>query len=108
MAEIMVNDENFATEVMQAELPVLMDVYADWCPPCKMLAPIIHQISEEYQGKLKVVKVNADHCPGISNTFQVSNIPALFYLQNGKVKGSAIGYLAKEELERKLQEWGQI
>ena len=50
MAEIMVNDENFVTEVMQAELPVLMDVYADWCPPCKMLAPIIHQISEEYQG----------------------------------------------------------
>ena len=67
MAEIMVNDENFVTEVMQAELPVLMDVYADWCPPCKMLAPIIHQISEEYQGKLKVVKVNADHCPGISD-----------------------------------------
>ena len=72
-----------------------------------MLAPIIHQISEEYQGKLKVVKVNADHCPGISNTFKVSNIPALFYLQNGKVKGNFVGYLAKEELERKLQEWGQ-
>ena len=98
MAVIRLTKENFQAEVMQADKPVLIDFYADWCGPCKMLSPIVHEIAEEYADTLKVGKVNVDEQMDLAMRFNVSSIPMLALIQNGKMIDQSIGYCPKEDI----------
>jgi len=98
MAETVITKENFETEVLQSALPVLIDFWATWCGPCRMLAPIVAEIAEEYDGKVKVCKVNVDEQPELAGAFRVSGIPTVAVMKNGKVANMAVGYRPKEQL----------
>lgn len=98
MAEITVTKENFESEVLKSELPVLLDFWAEWCGPCRMLSPIVAEIAEEYRGKVKVGKVNVDEEQELSEKFQVESIPMVVIIKNGKVTNVSVGYKPKEQL----------
>ena len=89
---------NFEEEVLNSPLPVLVDFYADWCGPCKMLAPILHELAEEKSGTLKVGKVNVDEQMDLAIRFQVSNIPMLVVFKDGKPVAKSVGYRPKSEI----------
>ena len=101
MAELKITAANFENEVLRSDKPVLLDFYADWCGPCKMLAPVLHEIAEENTGALKVGKVNVDEQMELAMRFQVSSIPMLVVFKDGKPSPSrsAIG------LSRRLLQW---
>ena len=96
--------ENFETEVKESTLPVLVDFYADWCGPCKMLAPVIAKLAEEYDGKVKVCKLNVDEAYPIAATFGVQSIPTVILFANGEAVKKSIGFLSYEELSAWLEE----
>ena len=100
MAKI-VNDENFA-EVKQSNLPILLDIGATWCGPCKTLAPIVEEIAEEYEGRALVCKADADECPGISSEFRVRSVPTVLFIKNGAVVDKSVGLVSKATLTDKL------
>ena len=100
-----VNKTTFEREVLQSSLPVLVDFYADWCGPCRMMAPVLHELAEAYEGRVKMVKVNVDEAQELAMSFGVSSIPTLAYFQGGQVKGSSVGFLPRESLEQKLAQW---
>ena len=102
MAEITLTKENFAQEVLNADQPVLVDFWATWCGPCRMLAPVIEQIAAENEGKLKVGKVNVDEQEELAIKFRVSAIPTVLVFKGGEVTASAVGYRTKEQLEAML------
>lgn len=79
------NDNDFEQDVLNAKQPVLVDFYADWCPPCQMIAPSLEALAKEYQGKAKIVKINVDQNPELSMKFDVRNIPTLITFRNGEV-----------------------
>lgn len=95
-------DENFNQEVLSSDLPVLVDFYADWCGPCKMLAPVIETLAEEYEGKVKVGKLNVDNAPDVSGRYGIMSIPTLLYFKNGEIVNKTIGVVAKSEIEQVL------
>ena len=103
MAEIVITKENFENEVLKSELPVLVDFWATWCGPCRMLAPVVGEISEEYAGRVKVGKVNVDEEPELAEMFGILSIPTLLYFKDGKQVDSSIGYRAKEKITAMLQ-----
>ena len=103
MAELTITKSNFENEVLKSELPVLLDFWASWCGPCKMLSPIISQIAEKYEGKVKVGKVNVDDEPELANAFRVSSIPMVVVMKNGKVVNSSVGYRPLEQIEAMLK-----
>lgn len=96
------NDDNFEQEVMQADLPVLVDFYADWCGPCKMMGPIVEELATEFDGKLKVGKVNVDESPNSAAKFKVMSIPTFVILVNGEVKETMVGAIPKSQLIEKI------
>ena len=98
MAEIKLTNENFENEVMKSDIPVLIDFWASWCGPCKMLAPTIAEIAEEFAGKVKVCKVNVDDEPELAGAFCISSIPTVVVVKDGKVTNSSVGYRPKEEI----------
>lgn len=98
MSEIIITKENFESEVMKSEKPVLIDFWASWCGPCKMLSPVISEIAEEYSEKIKVCKVNVDDEPELSSEFNVSSIPMLVVMKEGQVTDISVGYRPKEEI----------
>lgn len=102
-----INSAAFPQEVLQSELPVLVDFFAEWCGPCRMLSPVMQELSVKYEGKVKFVKLNVDHAPELASSFGINSIPALLYFRNGQVKGSSVGFTRKEDLERKLSAWGK-
>ena len=102
-AEITVTKENFEAEVLKSELPVLLDFWAEWCGPCLMLSPIVAEIAEEYDGKLKVGKVNVDEEQELSDEFQVESIPMIVFMKNGKVTNVSVGYKPKEQITALLE-----
>ncbi len=102
MAEITITNQNFQTEVLQSPVPVLLDFWAAWCGPCKMLAPVVAEIAEEYDGIVKVGKINVDEEPFLSAEFGVASIPTLVVIKNGKVESSSVGYRAKCDVEKML------
>ena len=97
MSELKITKENFEDEVIKSDKPVLLDFYADWCGPCKMIAPFIHEISEE-RNDVKVGKINVDDEPELANAFRVNSIPAVFVMKDGKISNQAIGYRSKDQL----------
>lgn len=99
MAEIIITSENFDSEVLNSPLPVLVDFWAAWCGPCRMLAPSVEKLSEEYEGKVKVGKVNVDEQMALAQEFGVSSIPTLILFDKGEIKKQSIGLISYEELE---------
>lgn len=98
MAELKITSENFEKEVYFSNRPVLIDFWAPWCTPCRLLAPVISQIAEEFDGRLKVCKIDVDEEPEIAAKFSVRSIPLVVLLVDGKVATSAIGFRSKEDL----------
>ncbi len=103
MKEYVITNDNFDTEVLRSEQPVLLDFRATWCGPCKMLAPIIEELAKEYDGRLKVGMVDVDEEPELAVAFQVASIPTVVLIKDGKLVKEAIGYHTKEELIRLLE-----
>jgi thioredoxin 1 len=94
---------NFKSEVLDSDKPVLVDFYADWCGPCQMMSPIVNQLAEKYDGRVKVGKVNSDEEQELAAAFGVMSIPSFFIIKNGKVVDQMIGGMPKSALEARLQ-----
>ncbi|MCL4382501.1 MAG: thioredoxin [Patescibacteria group bacterium] len=92
-------DENFESEVLKADLPVLVDFYADWCGPCQMLRPIIEELSEESQGKAKIAKINVDEAPKTAEKYGIMSIPTVILFKEGKEVTRQTGLTTKEVLK---------
>ena len=92
--------DNFEQEVLQAELPVIVDFWADWCMPCKMVAPVLDEMSEEYEGKLKIGEVNVDEHGELAGQYNVVSIPTLLVFKNGELVQQQIGAAPRERLEK--------
>ena len=102
MLEMNLSNQNFEEEVLKSNLPVLVDFYATWCGPCKMIAPVISKIAEEYNGKVKVGKVNVDEENELAIKYQIQNIPTLILFKDGKPINSLIGLNSKSEIENMI------
>ncbi len=102
--EIKITDNNFETEVKAGSLPVLVDLYADWCGPCKMMAPLVAQLSEAYEGKCKVRKCNTDENPMLTREFNIMSIPTFILFKDGAVVDTLIGAVSKNELEARIKQ----
>ena len=96
--ELKINSENFEKEVLNSEKPVLVDFFADWCGPCKMMAPIVEELATELDGKVKVGKINVDENSDIAVEYNVMSIPTLIIFKNGKEEKRLVGLRDKEEL----------
>lgn len=100
--EKVITAENFNEEVVQGALPVLLDFWAEWCGPCRMLAPVVAEIAQEKAGALVVGKVNVDDERGLAARFSIESIPTVLLLRQGKVVAKSVGYVTKEQLCRSL------
>lgn len=101
--EIELYKETFEQEVLQSDIPVLVDFWATWCGPCKMIAPIVKEIADEYYGKILVGKVNVDEEPDLTMQYNVSSIPTLMVFKNGQLVNKAVGYREKDEILKMLK-----
>lgn len=95
-------DENFEQEVLKSDLPVLVDFFAEWCGPCKMMAPVIDELAKEYEGKWKIGKCDIDNAPEKSKEYAVQSIPTIIIFEKGEVKEKIVGFQSKEALLEKL------
>lgn len=98
--ELKITSENFESEVLKSDKPVLIDFWADWCGPCKMLAPVISQIAEENEGIIKTGKINVDEEPELAKEFGIISIPTVMLFEGGKQTKMSVGLVPKEKLEK--------
>ena len=101
---IAVTDETFESEVVQAATPVLVDFWADWCAPCKIIAPIVEDLAEEYDGKVKFAKIDVDTNPKVATSYSIRSIPTLLIFSDGKPVGQIVGAVPKAVLKSRLEE----
>ena len=104
MATIKVTDKTFDAEVVQSDVPVLVDFWAEWCGPCRMIGPALEELSDEYKGRIKIAKVNVDENPGLPARFGVRGIPALFMFRGGEVVSNRTGAAPKASLKGWIEE----
>ncbi|MDE1865244.1 MAG: thioredoxin [Candidatus Micrarchaeota archaeon] len=100
MAVTNVSDSTFDSEVLDSKTPVIVDIWAEWCGPCRMYSPVIDEVSKEYEGKIKFVKVNADECERVVQKYNVTSIPTTLLIKNGEVKGMNVGAVPREALKK--------
>jgi thioredoxin 1 len=102
MAEIQVTDDSFEKDVIQSAEPVLVDFWAPWCGPCRMLSPLIEELSKEYNGKIRVAKINTDEHPNAASRYKISAIPTLLFFKGGKVVEQMVGVHSKAEIKKTI------
>lgn len=100
---VALNDANFEQEVLKSDIPVLVDFWAEWCAPCRMIAPIVEEIADEYDGKVKVGKLDVDSNPQVSMNYGIRSIPTILIFQNGQPAEQLIGAVPKNSILEKLQ-----
>jgi len=104
MKPVHLTDKNFKQEVLESDLPVLVDFWADWCGPCKMIAPLIEEIAQQYSGKIKVAKLNIDEGQATTTKYGIMSIPTLIIFKDGKATDQVVGALSKKDLAAKIEE----
>lgn len=97
-------DNTFEQEVLQAQVPVVVDFYADWCGPCKMMSPVIDELAKDYEGKVKIGKVNTDENRGVASRYNIMSIPTILLIKNGQVVDQVVGAVPKTVLEQKINQ----
>ena len=102
MSEVILNDANFEAEVLKNEGQVMVDFWATWCGPCRMLGPVVEELAGEYAGKVKVCKLNVDEAPDTSAKYRINSIPTIIFFKNGEVAGQTVGLQSKSALQEKL------
>lgn len=102
MSEVIVNDSNFEQEVLKYNGPVMVDFWATWCGPCRMLGPVVEELAKEYEGKVKVCKLNTDEGPDTSTKYRITSIPTIIFFKNGEVAAQSVGLQSKAALQEKL------
>ena len=105
--EITLTNENFENEVIKSDKPVLVDFWATWCGPCRMLAPTIEELAEEYADKIKVAKLNVDEAQDLALGYGVSSIPNVVLFKDGEIVGRSVGYVPKEKLVELISSVGE-
>ena len=98
----MVSDANFKNEVLESDVPVVVDFFAEWCGPCKAMAPALDQVAKEMEGKVKIVKIDVDQNPNITQQYRIQAMPTLMIFKDGKVAATQVGALVQK---RKLEDW---
>ena len=104
MSVLHFTDTNFKKEVLESNLPTLVDFWASWCGPCKMIAPHIEELAKEYAGKMKIGKVDVDANPKVATDYGIMSIPTIIFFKNGKVLNQVTGAASKLDLKRKIEE----
>lgn len=99
-----VTDATWENDVVKSELPVLVDFWAPWCGPCRMVAPIVEELAQEYSGKVNFLKINTDENPMVPAKFGIRSIPSLLIFRGGELKGTIVGFRPKSDLKKRLDE----
>ena len=101
--EFRFNENNYENEVIKSDIPVMIEFYAEWCGPCRMMSPIVEQFAGEYEGKVKIGKVNVDEERALAMKFGIQSIPCFVFIKDGKVTDTVVGAMPKEALNRRLE-----
>ena len=104
MATVKVDSKNFKSEVLDSDIPVVVELWAEWCGPCRAIGPVIEELSKEYAGKINVGKVTVDHNPPLSINYGVTSIPAILFIKGGKVVDKLIGAQPKTNFVKKIEQ----
>ena len=102
MSIVHISEDTFDSQVLQADVPVLVDFWAEWCGPCKMIAPVLEQIATEYDGRLRIAKVNVDSNQATAMRYGIRSIPTLLLFSNGAIQAQQVGMLSKDNLKKLL------
>lgn len=100
---ILLSEQNWETEITNSDLPVVVDFWAEWCAPCRMMAPILEEVKREYQGKIKVGKLNVDENSTIAGQYRIMGIPTLLFFRSGKIVDKVVGIVSRKTLDDKIE-----